>query len=183
MTILDAILAREGYNGVPQIGGFRWFHGQEKGELCLEITRHRYGNIHTGGDWVGRLTHLAMKVSEDALFVLTSGNYVPYTDPKCLLTVVRNPVTYSELEKEFRNMRLLPPPLAVACILREVCLDYMLEDMNLMRIIVMHEPVLDVDGNPCRLGIFQDGSGNWLDVYYEHPGALQPGTGYAYLSP
>lgn len=127
----------------------------------------------TGPQWIKRLKKKGFQTSDWARQVLNSPDFVPTSGVTTEVTVLKG-MLFEDADRITKNIcaeasrrNLTKPNPEVACLVREAFSDEELEAMGLSWIVVMHEPIIDSDGDPGLLSM--DGGGRWLGAGYGGP--------------
>jgi len=130
----------------------------------------------TGKDWIPRLEGKGFRVGEYTRHVLLSKDFVVTTGVVTEVAVLICPKLsgtdrniYNVLDNATRQM-LIKPNAELACLMREKFTDNDIKAMGISYIVVMHEPINDVSGDPTFLALNCYGSGNWLAGSESRPG-------------
>ncbi|MDO8585154.1 MAG: hypothetical protein Q7R85_03510 [bacterium] len=155
----------------PTLKTERKWHAEE-GVIYFSVT----SNGMTGEQWIARLEQLGFGVGDYAQQLLCLGGFESTSGITAKIAVVTKKGIF-----EAREQELMKPNAEVACLIREMFSDEELAAMGLWRIVVMHEPLKDADGDALRLSVRRGGGGLWLDTFDGHPlnGWLR-GRGFAY---
>ena len=131
----------------------------------------------TGPEWISRLEKKGFRVGDYAKSILNSHNFKPTSGIITEVAVLKG-MLFSDsdritkkIRKEANNRDFSTPNAELACLIREKFSDEEIEDMGLVRVVVMHEPIKDSDGGPSLLSAYRSGRGRWLRAYYDYPGS------------
>lgn len=132
----------------------------------------------TGEDWITRLECKGFRPEKYAKSVLRSPDFKPTNGVTTEVTVFRG-VLFEDTDRITKQIRvhaekfttsdkrkLTAPNAELACLIREKFTDKEIEDMGLVWIVVMHEPINDSDGDPRLLGADRGGDGRRLYAFY-----------------
>lgn len=132
----------------------------------------------TGEKWVTRLEDNGFRVGDCAKRQLRSPNFKPTRGVTTEVAVLKRMLFQdSQLDtktiRDFASTRNLSAPNAeVACLIREKYLDDEMNSMLLKRITVMHEPIMDYDGDPSLLAVGHEEISHLLGAHIDTPGFL-----------
>ncbi len=125
----------------------------------------------TGEEWVDYLESKGIFVDDYIRSVLRHKNFRP-TKAGTLhnISIIRGDLfsdenrTMKSVCNYAKGFEVIGPCVEVACLIRESFTDKEIGEMGLRRIITMHEPIPDFNGNPCVLGasIYER---NWINTY------------------
>ena len=129
----------------------------------------------TGPQWIERLEKKGFRIGVYAKSVLRSEDFKSTNGVTTEVGVLGGEL-FTDNERSTKNIRLkavkskmILPEAEVACLIREKFSDKEIEAMGLWRIVVMHKPIKDSDGDPYLLGAYRCADGRWLDVYDAYP--------------
>lgn len=129
----------------------------------------------TGPQWIDRLEKKGFRLSKWAKDVLNSKDFKPTKGIVNEIAVLKgmlfgdnNRIT-KKIRAEAEKRKLITPNAEVACMIREMFTDKEIEEMGLIWIIVMHEPINDSDGDPRLLYVNRDGGGQWVGTTCDNP--------------
>ena len=164
----------------------------------VEWTVDGDGNIHftvtsngmTREQWEKHLESRGFRLSDWARNVLRRASEAP-TNGVTYNIVVRPGKKISDSDRITKKIRAaadkkgwVKPHWEVACLIRDTFTDEQLEEMGLLYIVTMHEPIKDSVGGPYLLSSLRGGDGHWLDAYCVRPGARWCGDGgFAFAVP
>lgn len=157
----------------------RWINNGCK--TIIEATKHfllpevtSYGT--TGKKWIGRLQKKECTVSDQAQDILRKKAFVD-TNGKTYKSVVVFGHEFEDEERITANIRekakkrgYVTPPAELAPNLREMISNEEMEKMDILALIVMHEPIKDSGGDPRLLVLGRYGDSRWLRAYCGSPG-------------
>lgn len=159
---------------------------EEDGVIYFSVT----SDGTTGKAWIKRLESNGFRVGDYAQSVLLSPDFKPTSGVKTDVAVLRdilfkddNRIT-KKIRAEADKRKLKKPRAEVACLIREMFSDKVIEAMGLWWVIVMHEPIKDSDGDPNLLDAYRNGDGRWLDTTNGDPERRWAcGDGFAFSVP
>lgn len=142
----------------------------------------------TGPQWIERLKNKGIQLSNWAKDVLNSPDFKPTTGVVNNIAVLTgelftdsNRLT-STIRAEAQTRKLLKPNAEVACLIRETFTDEEIEQMGLVWIVAMHEPIKDSARNLSLLGTGRSDGGPWLCTSYINPdNRLNRWSGFAFV--
>lgn len=149
----------------------------------------------TGEGWIKRLQEKGFNVGDYAKDVLLSPDFKPTSGVMTEIAVLRGTIwndrdrTISNIRAFAADRKLATPNAEVACLIREMFLDKEIKTMCLWWIVVMHEPIKDLDGTPDFLGVAwdndddddDDDDGRWLSTFFDGPNERWScGDGFAF---
>ncbi|MCF7857416.1 MAG: hypothetical protein K9M10_02975 [Candidatus Pacebacteria bacterium] len=157
-------------NSAVKIANAGWVECNGSFTIFLTASQRTWGTTVSG--WIAKLNDRLYGISEEALFILEKVG--PVLNPPCYtgVTIVTERVQGSGISMEeatlvSSSLGLRSLPAICACLLREGVCDSLMSKRGITRIVVMHEPIQDSAGILCRLSLFFDGEGSWLDVFYD----------------
>ena len=130
----------------------------------------------SGEDWITRLESKGFRAGDYAKQVLRSPDFKPTSGVTTEIAVLKgalftdNERTTEKIRAEADKRKLEKPNAEVACLIREKFTDKEIEDMGLVWIVTMHDPIKDSGGDPSLLGAGRGGDGRWLHAYGGGPG-------------
>ncbi|PCI19203.1 hypothetical protein COB64_04140 [Candidatus Wolfebacteria bacterium] len=176
---------------VNKLGGMKIVDGILDGSLEFQVIkpekrwREEDGILHltlapsdgtTGPEWINRLKDDGHKVSDYAQQVLNSDDFKPTKGVTYNLAIIKGE-KFEDSHRITKNIRkmadnkgYIKPNAEVACLIREQFSNEELEEMGLIWIVAMHEPIKDSDGDPRLLRAGRNGGG-WLDGCWGKPDA------------
>ncbi len=126
-----------------------------------------------GETFVRDLKQAGYHIDDWALNVMLRAPFVAMSGVTYSLGIIKGE-EFSDNERMISNIRAeaarrgwRTPPIEVATLLREVVSDEDIERMDLVWLVVMHEPVIDSDGNACLLSLSCRAGGRRLDTCYD----------------
>ncbi len=162
---------------------------EEDGVIYFSVT----SNGTTGENWITRLEGKSFRPGNYAKSVLRSPNFKPTSGVTTEVAVLKgmlfednNRVTkkiraHAEKFKTSDKRKLTTPNAELAGLIREKFTDKEIEDMGLVWIVVMHEPINDSDGAPYLLGADRGGDGRGLSAFCVEPDSRwDRGYGFAF---
>ncbi|MEK7452574.1 MAG: hypothetical protein AAB664_04500 [Patescibacteria group bacterium] len=144
----------------------------------------------TGDEWTERMEKKGNRVdvSVKRMFFLknftcsTAGMY-EIVILKGLLFEYKGCITQN-IHAKASEMKLVKPNADIACLIREQLTDEEIEEMGLMFIVTMHEPIEGSNGRPCLLTTSRYNNGRWLNAHLDLPGIeWEQEYGFAFLAP
>jgi hypothetical protein len=124
----------------------------------------------TGEGWVTRLRKKNILLSECAVTMLRDTAFQPTSGVTTEIVVLRGSF-FMDHERNTNNIReegkrrhLLTPNAEVACLIREKFTNKELEEMGLLWVVVMHEPIKDEYSDPRLLASINFYGDPWLDA-------------------
>ena len=132
----------------------------------------------TGPEWIKWHDENGYPLSDEARFVLNSPDFKP--SPVGIPVKIR--VLKGELFEDVKrttiniradagNRNLEKPNADIACLIRKTFTNKEIEEMGLLWIITMHEPIDCSDSCPRLLGADRRGARPWLSAYYGRAGS------------
>lgn len=147
----------------------RW--REQDGVIYLSVT----SDGTTGPEWITRLEKKGSRLSKWAKDVLISPDFKPTRGVTYEIAVLKG-MLFEDSDRVTKKIRadaerrnLTKPNAEVACLIRENFSDEEIEAMGLWRIVAMHEPINDSDGDPDLLSAGRGGGGRWLSADYFGP--------------
>lgn len=142
----------------------------------------------TGEGWITRTEKKGNRVGNYAKQLLRSPDFKPTTGVTYTVTVLKGGLFSDEnritrnIRAEAKKRKLQTPNAEVACLIRENFSDKELEQMGLVWLAVMHEPIKDSGGVLGLLGGDRGGDGRWLGSCCYGPGdGWSRDVGFAFL--
>lgn len=188
---------------VKQIGGIKTVEGILNGTLEFQVIKpekrwiEKDGIIYltlapsdgtTGTEWINRLKDNGHKVPGYEEYLLKSDDFKPTTGVTYNLAIIKgekfeDSIRTAENVRAFASKKSFARPDAeVACLIREQISNEELEEMGLMWIVVMHEPINDSDGVPLLLSPNRRG-GSWLSACWDSSDSQwRRGLGFAFVA-
>lgn len=130
----------------------------------------------TGEQWITRLKSSIFCLDDRTKNVLLSKNFEPISSGVTYKIAVLKGEIFSDnkritenIREDARNRGFVTPNPEIACLIREKFSDEELEDMGLIWIVVMHNPIEDSDGDPGLLGAYRALIGPWLGAACDYP--------------
>ena len=156
---------------------------EEDGVIYFSVTSD--GTI--GEDWIKRLEGNGFRVGDYAKQVLRSPDFKPTSGVTTKVAVLKG-MRFEDKDRIMKNIhadadkrKLSKPNAELACLIREKFTDEEIEQMGLIWVVVMHEPINDSVGGPSLLNASRDGVGRWLDACVGRPGGgWSRGGGFAF---
>ncbi len=146
---------------------------EEDGAIYFSVTN----DGTTGEGWITRLEGKGFRVGKYAKQVLRSPDFKPTNGVTTEVAVLKG-VLFEENDRITKNIRaeadkrkLSKPNAELACLIREKFTDKEIEQMGLVCIVAMHEPIDDSDGGPRLLGADRNDVGRWLSACRGGPGS------------
>lgn len=159
---------------------------EQDGVICFSVT----SDGTTGPEWIRRFEEEGFRVDDYAKSMLCSPDFKPTNGIKTEIAVLKGRLFKSDsrtTEKfcaEAGRRHLTKPNAEVACLIREIFLDKEIEAMGVARIVVMHEPIKDSDGDSNFLGVRRDGAGCCLDAFHSSADEWwEASSGFAFVVP
>jgi hypothetical protein len=142
----------------------------------------------TGPQWIERLEKKGVQLSKWAKDVLNSPDFKPTTGVVNNIAVLKgelftdsNRIT-SKIRAEADKRKFSKPNAEIACWIRDTFTDKEIEEMGLIWIVAMHEPIKDSDGDLGLLDAGRHGDGPWLGADDGRPGhRWRRGHGFAFV--
>lgn len=176
------------------LGHLEWFTNQSEDTIDSLMARsthswRKMGDIicfsvrsdgTTGENWIRRLEDRSFRVGNYAKQVLRSPDFKP---TKGILTEVAvlkgllfedNDRTTKNIRAEANKRRLQTPNAELACLIREKFTSKEIEAMGLWDIVVMHEPINNLDGLPHLLYADRGHNERWLHAFDCRPDSMWP---------
>ncbi len=132
----------------------------------------------TGPQWEVRLEKQNFRLSKWSKDVLNSPGFKPTTGIVREIAVLKGTL-FEDSKRTTKNVRAKADTLGlkhgkdsnpeIACQIREMFTDKEIEEMGLIWIVIMHEPIKDSDGDPNLLNAYRHDDGRWLNAYYDLP--------------
>jgi len=133
----------------------------------------------TGPEWIERLEKKNFKIEPEARMALLSSNFKPTKNVTREIVILKKDffckgekrkVTNKDVILQATNKKLIIPHIEVACLIRELLSDKDLKKMNLLSIVIMHNPVcINVESLPKNFPIILAASrhnqGNLLNSF------------------
>lgn len=156
---------------------------EENGVIYFSVT----SDGATGEEWIARLESRGLRTGDYARQALRSPDFKPTNGVTTEVAVLKgmlfkddNRIT-KNICAEAKRRKLSKPNAEVACLIREKFTDKEIEVMGLWRIVAMHEPINDSDGDPFLLGALRVDDGRWLDAFDGNPDSRwSRGFGFAF---
>ncbi|MEI6378875.1 MAG: hypothetical protein WCO55_04400 [Candidatus Falkowbacteria bacterium] len=155
----------------------------ENGVIYFTVT----SNGKTGEEWIVYFQAKKITVSDYAKQLLLSPDFKPTTGVTYEIAVLKGELFTDDnrivktIRAEADKRGLTKPNAEVACLIRDMFTDAELEVMGLYWIVVMHEPILDSDGDPRLLSAARYGGG-CLSADYGKPGyRFDRDSGFAFV--
>jgi len=141
------------------------------------------GNIHftltsngfTREQWEQHLERRGWRIGDWARNVLRRASEAP-TNGVTYNIVVRPGKKIGDSDRITKKIRAVAdkkgwvkPHWELACMIRDTFTDEQLEQMGLLYIVTMHEPIKDSVGDPNLLFSLRSGDGRWLTADYDRP--------------
>lgn len=128
----------------------------------------------SGEQWIERLERGGFRVGDHAKELLRSQSFVATNGIDYRLAVIRasefdHDLSTDEVRSEAKKRGYITPPAEVATRLREILQDDELERLDLWWLAVMHEPFLDLGGDPRVFRIDRVDERRWLYACWAHP--------------
>lgn len=146
---------------------------EEDGVITFTLT----SDGTTGPEWIARLEKAGYRLSRYAKDLLVSSEFMPTEKGTVHDVRVLKGMLFNDSDRITKNIRadaerrgFTTPHPEAACLIREKFSDKDLEEMGLLWIVTMHEPIDDSDGDPSLLSATRNGVGCWLDASYDFPG-------------
>lgn len=147
------------------------FHTAVDGTITFSVT----SDGTTGIEWISRLKAAGHKVSDYAEQLLRSSDFVPTSGTTTKIVVLPGKF-WKDSDRLTRNVRakavdrkLEKPNAEVACLIRLMFTNEEIRAMGLRWLVVVHEPIVVVDGDPSLLTVLADVSESWLGAYWDDP--------------
>ncbi len=144
---------------------------EQDGVIYLSVT----SDGTTGPQWIERLEGKGFRLSDYAKSVLRSPDFKPTFGVTTEISIL-NGMLFEDCDRITSNIRdlaaqrkLTTPNVETACLIRENFSDEDIEAMALIWIIIMHEPITGIAGDPRLLGVGRSVDGRWLGAYYDKP--------------
>lgn len=158
---------------------------EEDGVIYFSVT----SDGTTGPEWIARLEKKGDRVGTYAKQLLCSSDFHPTTGVTYNIAVFKG-MLFNDRDRNTKKIRqtagerrLTTPNAEIACLIRDKFTDAEIEDMGLIWLVTMHEPIKDSDGGLNLLVANRRGSGRWLDADYGYPGFQWfRGSGFAFVS-
>lgn len=147
----------------------RW--REENGVIYFEVT----SDGTSGLAWIERLEKKGFRLSTWAKIILNSTDFNPTNGVTYRIAVLRGALfapsnrTTDKILANAECRALAKPNAEVACLIREMFSDEELRAMDILRIMVFHEPVgrdPACMGVPSILCVFCGNGGRWLDASF-----------------
>lgn len=126
----------------------------------------------TGLQWIDRLTHKGVHVSESARSVLRSPKFRPSTPGRVINLALLPGSMFADavrttaiVHHRASTLGLSRPDAEVACLFREICLPSEVRKMGLTWVMTMHRPIEDADESPAILHAAHHDTECWLDTF------------------
>ena len=157
---------------------------EQDGVIYLSVT----SDGTTGSEWIKRLKKKGFRLSDCAKSVLRSPDFKPTSGVKTDVAVLtgtlfadNDRITW-KICAEAEERTLSKPNAELACLIREQITNEEIEQMGLLSIIVMHEPINDSAGVPGLLDANRGSGGRLLDAYDGMPGSRwSRAAGFAFV--
>ena len=139
---------------------------EEDGVIYFSVT----SDGMTGEEWITRLESKGFHVGDCVKRVLRSQDFKPTSGVTTEVAVLKstlfkdNDRTTKNIRAEADKRKLKKPNAEVACLVREKFVDNEIEAMDLWRIVAIHKPINDSDGDPLLLGVCRSDN-NDLRIY------------------
>jgi len=144
---------------------------EEDGTIYFSVT----SDGTTGEDWIKRLEDNGFRIGDYAKQVLRSPDFKPTSGVTTEVAVLKgmlfedsNRIT-KKIRAEADKRKLSKPNAELACLIREKFTDKEIEEMGLIWIVAMHEPINDSGGDPGLLSANRGDDGRWLDAFDDRP--------------
>ncbi len=141
----------------------------------------------TGPDWIPRLEKRGYRLSAYAKQLLLSPDFKPTSGIVTQVAVLKGAFFRDEdritkkIRSEADKRKLAKPNAELACLIRENFTDKEIEEMGLLDIVAMHEPINDSGGGLNLLCANRSEDGRRLDAYEDRPGfRWYRGDGFAF---
>ena len=141
----------------------------------------------TSEDWIIWFESNDFQVSGYAKEVLRSPDFKPTSGVVTEVAVLKGMLfeatdrATKTIRAEADKRKLSKPNPELACLIREKFTNDEMFAMGLLDIIVMHEPIKGVNGDPLLLSVMRYNFGRWLDACGGRPGdGWGPGSGFAF---
>lgn len=163
----------------------RFLHGELTVSEPTRSWREQDGIIYfsvtsdgtTGEGLITRLESKGSRLSEPAKWVLRSPEFKPTNGVTTEIAVLKG-MLFKDEDRTTENIRvkaqgrkLITPNAEVACLIREKFTDKEIEEMGLVWIVAMHDPISDSAGDPFLLSVIRDDDGRWLGAFCGGPGS------------
>jgi len=132
----------------------------------------------TGPQWIDRLEKKGFRLSKWSKDVLNSPAFKPTTGIVREIAVLKG-MLFEDNDRTTKNVRAKADTLGfkhgkdispeIACQIREMFTDKEIEEMGLIWITTMHEPIKDSGGALSLLDADRRDDGLWLNAYYVYP--------------
>ena len=146
----------------------RWT--EKDGIIYLSVT----SDGTTGPEWIKRLKEKGHKVSDYAEQLLNSDDFKPTKGVTYNLVILKG-MLFNDSDRITKNIKAMAdekgytkPNAEVACLIRDQFTNEEIEEMGLMWIVAMHEPIEDSGGVPNLLCSYCN-DGSWLHAYWVRP--------------
>lgn len=141
---------------------------EEDGVIYFSVT----SDGTSGVDWITRLESKGFRVGEYVKEVLRTPAFKPTSGVTTEVAVLKGKdMLFGDLDRSTSNIRdlatrhkLTTLDAEVACLIRLKFTDREIGQMGLWHIVVMHEPIKDLDGDRLLLNVDRDKNGCWLSA-------------------
>ncbi len=145
-------------------------------------------NGMTGPQWIEHLEKLGFRLSKWAKDVLNSPDFKPTNGVIYEIAILKGMLFENsdritkKIRAEADRRKLTTPNAEIACLIRANFSDSEIEEMGLIWIVAMHEPIKDSDGNPLLLNANRSDGGRRLGTCYGRPdNGWVRGDGFAFV--
>lgn len=143
-------------------------------------------NGATGKEWVMKFLKL-YNLGTEAESMLLSQSFSTTNNIENKIVIIKDSYfkdgtdLIKKVYDEAKNRNWSKPSAETACNLRKILSDEDIRDMNLTRILVMHEPINDYMNDPSLFCLDSDGRGKWLSALSEKTKRIrEKKTGFAF---
>ena len=137
---------------------------EEDGVIYFSVT----SDGTTGEGWITRLEGKGFRVGKYAEQVLRMPSFKPTNGVTTEVAVLKSMLFEDDdritkkIREEADKRKLSKPNAELACLIREKFTDKEIEQMGLVWIVAMHEPIDDAGGGPRLLSAYRSDVGRWL---------------------
>ena len=157
---------------------------EQDGIIRLSVT----SNGRTGEEWITYFESKGTKLTKWAKDLLRSPAFQPTSGVTTEIAVMKGSLfadadrITSKIRAEADKRNFTKPNPEVACLIRDMFTDKEIEEMGLVWIVAMHDPIEDSDRYPSLLGTYRSGGGPWLHANCDKPvSRWDRGSGFAFV--